>query len=78
MFFSDDNFIRLERAQSLAKKLGTTANNIALASILNHKFPSYAIVGPRNVEQIRASCASNAIELTDEQVKWLEGEDLIS
>jgi len=72
-YYSDENFDRLDRAQELASQLGCTANDIALAYLIAHPFPSFAIVGCRTVDQVQSSCRGADVVLTAEQVKWLNG-----
>jgi predicted dehydrogenase/aryl-alcohol dehydrogenase-like predicted oxidoreductase len=70
-WYSEDNFKRLERAQKLAKELGVPATAIALAYVLCQKFPVFAIIGPRTIMETRTSLIGLEIELTEEQLKWL-------
>lgn len=72
-YFSDANFRRLERAQALAKKLGRTANEVALAYLTSQSFPTYAIAGPHSVEQVKSSCAAGDLQLSAEDLAMLEG-----
>ena len=74
-WYSDDNFERLERVESLAKKLGVKNITVALAYLLNQPTPTFPIVGPVNVEETRSSLAALNIELTDADVRWLNLED---
>lgn len=71
-YFNDSNFGCLERAQALARKLGRTANDIALAYLTSQAFPAYAIVGPHSVEQVKSSCAAGNLELAPEDLQFLE------
>ena len=70
-FDSPENKERKRRAYSLAKKLDTTAQNIAGAWPLNLKFPSFALIGPRKINEINSSLKNLSIELTDSDVNWL-------
>lgn len=70
-WYSDDNFKRLERANELAKKKGVLPINIALAYVLYQKFPTFALIGPRTLSELRTSFLALDIELTDEEVLWL-------
>ncbi len=72
VYHSDANFERKRRAQELAVAKGTTANDVALAWVLQQPFPTYAIIGPRTVEEVRTSVAALDVALTDEEVGWLD------
>jgi predicted dehydrogenase/diketogulonate reductase-like aldo/keto reductase len=70
-WFSDDNFERLHRARELAKKYNVMAINIALAYVLRQPFPTFPLIGPRTLSELRTSLPALAVALTDEEVKWL-------
>jgi len=71
-YYSDDNFERLARARSLADTLGVAPTAVALAYVLAQSFPTFALIGPRSIEETRTSMAGLAIELTPAQVGWLD------
>ena len=70
-FDSQDNKERKKRALNLANKMQTTAQNIAGAWPLNLKFPSFALIGPRNIEEINSSLNNLDIKLSNDEVNWL-------
>ena len=70
-WYSDDNWQRRERVLELAAKKGVLPINIALAYVLCQPFPTYALIGPRTLEELRTSLPALDIELSDEEVKWL-------
>jgi aryl-alcohol dehydrogenase-like predicted oxidoreductase len=70
-YFSDENFVRLRKAQALAEKHACSANDIALAYITSQSFPGFAIVGPRNSAQITDSC-QGVLSLTPEELAYLQ------
>ena len=70
-FGGADNAERRRRAEELAVKFGVTANNIAVAWVLAQGFPSFALVGSRNVGEIDSSLAAFAVELSGVEVRWL-------
>jgi len=72
---SEDNRARRDRAQELADKLGVSPINIAAAYVLNQPFPSFALIGPRVIEETITSMPALNIELTREQIDRLWGED---
>lgn len=71
-FYSDDNFERRKRAYELAQKMGVHPMTIALAYVLAQKMPTCALVGPRSLAELRASLAVFQVELSDEDVAWLD------
>ena len=72
VYLSDDNSERLRRAERLAAGQGVTANDVALAWVLHQPFPTYAVIGPRTVAELRASVRALEVELTDHEVRWLD------
>lgn len=71
-YYSDDNFERLRRAQQLGSELGVPATAVALAYVLGQPFPTFALFGPRTIAEARSSMQGLAIELSPEQVAWLD------
>ncbi len=72
-YFNDVNFERLERATSLAARLGRSGNEIALAYLFSQRFPVAAIVGSRTPEQVAASCGASDLALDEADLGCLEG-----
>ncbi len=70
-WYSPDNFQRLERARELAKKKKVLPINIALAYVLCQPFPTYALIGPRLLSETRTTLAGLDVELTGEEMKWV-------
>ena len=68
---SDDNFERRRRALALAQEKGVEAINVALAYVLCQPFPTFALFGPRTLEEIRTSLPGVVIELTAGERAWL-------
>ena len=68
---SPDNRERKHRATKLAEELNVTAQNIAGAWPLNQSFPSFALIGPREISEIDTSLPSLDIKIIKEQVDWL-------
>ena len=75
VYFSEDNWERLDRARTVADRLGSTANEVALAWVLAQRFPVQALIGPRSVEELRSSVGATELELTAEDVAWLNLEE---
>jgi len=74
-WYSEDNFRRLERVNELAKKRGVLPINIALAYVLNQPFPTFALIGPRELSETRTSLPGLDIELSEQECRWLNLED---
>ena len=70
-FDSEDNRERKNRANSLAKKKNTTAQNIAGSWPINLNFPSFALIGPRKIKEIDSSLQNLEIYLNNEEINWL-------
>ena len=70
-FDSEDNRERKSRVIDLAKKHNTDSQNIAGAWPLNLDFPSFALIGPRIISEIDSSLKNLDVNLTKEQVDWL-------
>jgi aryl-alcohol dehydrogenase-like predicted oxidoreductase len=75
IYGSEANRERLRRAEDLGRKKGATPAQVALAWVLHQPFPTYAIIGPRSVEELRASVAALDVELTPAEVRWLDLEE---
>jgi len=70
-WYSDDNFQRLERAKELAKKYEVSSINIALAYVLNQPFPTFPLIGPRQLSETRTSLPALDVALTPDEVAYL-------
>ncbi|UNK20320.1 aldo/keto reductase [Paenibacillus sp. N3/727] len=72
VFYSDDNWERLERAKQLAASKNVTAIQIALAYVLNQPFPTCALIGAQSTEEL-TSCQEGALlNLSREEMNWLD------
>ncbi len=71
-FYSDDNFERLDRCRALATELHVAPTAVALAYVLHQDFPTFALFGPRSLAEMRTSMEAVEIELTSDQVAWLD------
>jgi predicted dehydrogenase/aryl-alcohol dehydrogenase-like predicted oxidoreductase len=72
---SDDNFRRLERTRRLAAERGVLPIQVALAYVLCQPFPTFPLIGPRLLAETRSSLAALAIELSRDDLRWLNLED---
>jgi aryl-alcohol dehydrogenase-like predicted oxidoreductase len=75
LWYAEDNFRRLERVNDLATRRGVLPINIALAYVLHQPFPTFPLIGPRTLAELRSSLAALDIELTGQEARWLNLED---
>ena len=47
-------------------------HRIARAFVLSQPFPTFPLFGPRSIAECRSSMAGLAIDLSPEQVAWLD------
>jgi aryl-alcohol dehydrogenase-like predicted oxidoreductase len=62
---------RLQRAQQLARELGTTVTAVILASIMSRPFVSVPILGCVNLDQLRDSLGGVDLTLSSENLRFL-------
>jgi aryl-alcohol dehydrogenase-like predicted oxidoreductase len=74
-WYSEDNFRRLERVNELATKRKVLPLAVALAYVLCQPFPTFPLIGPRLLSETHTSLQALDIELTSEEVRWLNLED---
>jgi aryl-alcohol dehydrogenase-like predicted oxidoreductase len=72
VYYSDNNWERYRRAVKLAEAKGVTAIQIALSYVLHQPFPTGAIIGPRNPEELKSSVEAMNLPLTPQEVEWLD------
>ena len=70
-FDSEDNRERKKRANRLALNKNTTAQNIAGAWPINLNFPSFALIGPRKIEEVDSSLNNLKIKFSNKEIAWL-------
>jgi aryl-alcohol dehydrogenase-like predicted oxidoreductase len=70
-WYSPDNFERQKRVFQLAQQRNVEPINIALAYVLNQPFPTFALIGPRQLSETHSSLKALEIELTPAELKWL-------
>jgi predicted dehydrogenase/aryl-alcohol dehydrogenase-like predicted oxidoreductase len=70
-WYSQDNWQRRDRVLEMAKEKNVLPINIALAYVLNQPFPTFPLIGPRTLEELRTSLPGLDISLTADEVKWL-------
>lgn len=70
-----DNWERLRRAREVAARLGCTPTQVALAWVLHQPFPTFALIGPRSLEELEDCLGALAVRLTADEVAWLNLSD---
>ena len=74
-WYSDDNFERLDRARELAQRKGVPVAAVGLAYILSQPFPTFPLIGPASLDELASSCLGLEVELTPDELKWLNLDD---
>lgn len=72
VFYSDDNWERLNRAKQMAAEKNVTMIQIALAYVLNQPFPTCALIGAQSQEELTSCDVGSRILLTREEMAWLD------
>ncbi len=72
-WFNETNFRRLERAKQLAASKGVTSTQVALAYVLRQPLNIFALIGPQTPAEADTSAQALDVELTPEELAWLEG-----
>ena len=67
---SEDNRERKKRVFELAAKMGVDSQNIAGAWPIHLKFPSFALIGPRTIDELVSSLKNLEVELSDEKRRY--------
>ena len=71
-FHTPENFARRERARRLACELGLAPTQVALAYTLNQGFASLGVFWPADLGELGQCLAAADLELSPDQVKFLE------
>jgi aryl-alcohol dehydrogenase-like predicted oxidoreductase len=70
-WYSDDNFERLARVRRLAQERGVLPINVALAYVLCQPFPTFPLIGPRSLHELETSLPALGVELSADELEWL-------
>lgn len=71
VYASSDNWERLSRVEELAKHYHTSTSQVALSYVLEQKFPTVAIIGAREIEQLNRAIEAEQLSITREDLEWL-------
>lgn len=72
VYYSDNNWERYRRAAKLAQRKQVSPIQVSLSYVLHQPFPTCAIIGPRNPDELQDSVAAMNLSLTPEEVEWLD------
>ncbi len=70
-YFSEENWERYRRAESLAKEKGCTLQQVTLSWVLHQPLNLYALIGPATVEELDNSLGALDLQLSDDELAWL-------
>lgn len=71
-FCHEENFIRLDRVETLAHEKGSSVPRIALAWLLHQPLNIFLLVGVNNVQEYLDDAKAFDIKLTQEEIDWLD------
>lgn len=72
VYYSEENFERLRRAQELAARKNVTTPQISLAYVLQQAFPVIALVGPTTVSSLDDALGALDVQLNLEEMEFLD------
>jgi aryl-alcohol dehydrogenase-like predicted oxidoreductase len=71
LFDHSENREKFQRLSRLASETGYSTGHLAIAYILNHPFPSFALVGPKQLSDLETILPAAEVKLTPEQLSFL-------
>ncbi len=74
-WFSPENFARRARAGELAGARGVAMIEVALAYVVGQPFECFPLIGPRTLRETRSSLQALTLELSAEELRWLDAGD---
>ena len=72
LFESQANLRRLERARALARDRGLSVPQVALGYLLTQGLNVFPIVGPKQVDHFKKDVAALDVQLTPQEIGWLD------
>jgi len=72
VYYSEENFERLRRAQVVASQKNATLAQIGLAYVLHQSFPVIALVGPTTVSTLDNALGALDVELNPDEIEFLD------
>ena len=70
-WFSEQNLARRQRAGELAERYQVPMITIALAYVLNQAFPTFALIGPRLLQETHSSIGALDVNLSAADIQYL-------
>jgi aryl-alcohol dehydrogenase-like predicted oxidoreductase len=74
VYYNEENFNRLSRADIIGKKYGLNRIETALAYVLSQSFPTIALVGAANKREMLSCIKAAEIIFDSREISYLEGE----
>jgi aryl-alcohol dehydrogenase-like predicted oxidoreductase len=72
VYYNDENWERYRRTVKLAEQKQVSPIQISLSYVLHQPFPTCAIIGPRNPDELHDSVLAMNLPLTTAEVEWLD------
>jgi len=74
-YFHPVNLKRLARVEEMAARKGLSVAQIAVAYVMNHPLRIFSLQAPRTLEEMQQNDAAIHLEMTPEEMAWLNLED---
>ena len=71
-YYTDENWARFDVANEIASRKNVTAIEIALAYVINQKYPCAAVIGTRTKSELDSSYKGSLVNLTEEEMTKLD------
>jgi aryl-alcohol dehydrogenase-like predicted oxidoreductase len=75
VYYSEDNLERRRRADELGRDKGASGLQVSLAFVLAQTYPTIALVGPSKVPNLEVALGALDLELTGEEMAYLDLSD---
>ncbi|WYP24813.1 aldo/keto reductase [Alkalihalobacillus sp. FSL W8-0930] len=72
VFYNDENWERYDRAEKLSKEKQCSLIEVALAYVLNQSFPTGAIIGPQNRQELQSCGRGASLTLSADEIAYLD------
>jgi aryl-alcohol dehydrogenase-like predicted oxidoreductase/predicted dehydrogenase len=73
VWHSEENLERRKRCFALAIEIKAEPIQVALSFVIHQSFPSFPLIGPRNFFETESSLKALNLDISDDQIKWLDG-----
>ena len=75
VYDGENNWERRRRATEVARRHGCTPTQVALAWVLHQPFPTFPLIGPRAVDELRDCLGALEVRLSPDELRWLNLEE---